>query len=296
MGVAESICTSLAQLPGLEVTSREKLLREMALVPETDPRTIGLKIGCRWSVTGHFQKIGMALRFTIRLADVVTDEVNLAEQVTGNCEDVFELKDRLAALVSDKFTQLKPSPATRVTPRPQLSAYECYVRGRQAWVSYEKGHLDQAKEWFERAVDIEPEYAPALAGLAAVTSLRFTYTTDSTALDIAEEYARRAIDADSQLSEPHVWLGYVHCQRGDLESAYEEQQRAIRLDPNNVYAHYFAACFVYGNIEAARKKKVRGETIATDAHPYRREKGLELFQRALELDQRLSWAWLGAGT
>ncbi len=293
VGAAESLCTSLSNVSNLEVMSREKLLRAQTSASEIDPRSLGLKLGCRWSVAGSYQKMGNALRFTVRLNELLTGEVTMTGTVDGTCEEIFDLQDRLTALVKDKVGHAEVQPPIPAKPRPRLSAYECYVKGLQAWLRSDKRKLEQALQWFERAVEDDPNYAPTLAGLAAAHALRYTFTTDPTVLDTAEEYARRAIDADPQLSEPHVWLGYIHFHRGAVESAYEEEQRAISLAPENTAAYYFAACFVYCDL-ARECQLLSSETNTTDPHQYRREKVLQLLQRAIEVYDLHGWSWLGA--
>ena len=105
----------------------------------------------------------------------------------------------------------------------------------------EKGTLDQAFAYFEEAVRLEPEYAPALTGLASVSAMRFTYTTNPAVLDAAIDYARRAIDADPTRAEPHIWMQYALWRQGKLSEAIGEHQTARALDPTLPLTYYFAA-------------------------------------------------------
>ncbi|MFV1968959.1 MAG: tetratricopeptide repeat protein, partial [Pirellulaceae bacterium] len=292
MGVAEMLCTSLSQVPGLLVMPREKLLRARASATGTDPQSVGLKLGCRWLVAGSFQKMGTALRITVYLTELLTGETAMNGQVDGTCEEIFDLQDRLTALVKDKVGRAEPH-TPKPKPRPHISAYECFVKGRQTALTSDKRQLDEVLEWFERAVDVDPSYAPALAGIAMANAYRYTFTTDSAVLDTAEEFARRAIDADPELSEPHVWLGYIQFHRGEIESAFNEEQRAISMDTENLVAYYFAACFGYSDL-ARECQLFPGGTGTSDPHRHRREKVLQLLQRALELSDLHGWTWLGA--
>jgi TolB-like protein/tetratricopeptide (TPR) repeat protein/predicted Ser/Thr protein kinase len=293
VGVAETLCASLSNVPNLDVMPRERLLRAQASTPETDPQSLGLKLGGRWSVVGSYQKMGTVLRFTVRLIELLTGETAMTGQVDGTCEEIFDLQDQLTILVKDRVGHAEVHTPPPAKPRPRSSAYECYVKGRQAWISSDKRKLEQAHQWFERGVEVDPNYAPILAGMAAAHALRFTFTTDSAVLDTAEEYAHRAIDADPQLSDPHVWLGYIQFHRGAVESAYEEEQRAINLDPENPQPYYFAACFGYCDL-ARECQLLSDSTSMSDPHQYRREKVLQLLQRGLEVYKLQGWPWLGA--
>ncbi|MHC4404458.1 MAG: protein kinase domain-containing protein, partial [Planctomycetota bacterium] len=169
--MAESLTADLSRLPGLQVPPRQKILgakaaRQAAGAP-TDPHSLGLALSCRWLVSGTFQKAGSALRLTVRLTETLTDHEVLTEKMDGSTETLFEMQDRLAALVGDRLNRAAPSREQETAPPPKLSAYECYVKGQHA-LGFQRGSSEQARELFAQAVDLDPEYAPALAGLAAV--------------------------------------------------------------------------------------------------------------------------------
>ncbi len=105
--------------------------------------------------------------------------------------------------------------------------------------------------------------------------MRFTFTTDPHELETVASYARRAIEADPKLSEPYIWLGYVLMRQGKVDECYEVEQKAMELDPANVFGPYFAA----------------GALTVAGRH----SEALPLFQRAVEIDSRFSFAWLGLG-
>src|SRR6185436_516084 len=147
-----------------------------------------------------------ALRVTARLTEVSTGRVIATEKVDSTVKKIFELQDRLAAACLTALDVVRPIAAEAPRPSSKLSAFEAYSRGRRLWTRMEKGSFDEARELYEEAAAVDPAYAPALAGLAGVHALRFTFTTDPKELEIAESYARRAIDIDPTMGEPHVWL------------------------------------------------------------------------------------------
>lgn len=299
-GISESICSQLAQISGLDVLPREVITKNSTRKESVDSRAIALEHGCRWLVSGSYQLSGGNLRISFRLIEVLTGKLSMTDQIDGTCEDIFDLQDQLSARVLEQIGRSPSQLSVRPTIHPQLSAYECYVKGRQAWLTTDKGKLDKAESWFQQAVAMEPKYARALTGLATVNSLRYSFTTNPTVLNVAEDFACRAIQADSRLSEPHVWLGYIEFHRGRLESAYEAASKALTLDPENFQAKYFAGFFAYINIQGARQKI---ESTAVDSIPVphieRRERCLQLLQSALDIqhhhDAFAGWAWLGAG-
>ncbi len=214
IGTSETLCTSLAALSGVAVMPREKLQRLREAQPHDDYPSLALNLGCRWFLEGGYQKMGSELRFTVRRKDALTQEIILNGQADGRCAAIFHLQDQVATLVKEKLGQVSSATSRRRRRSPKFSAYECYVKGQQALLHTDKGRLDRAQEWFDREIAIEPHYASALSGKASIHALRYTFTTDPALLDTADEYATRAIKSDPELSDPHVWLGYIQlCSR-----------------------------------------------------------------------------------
>lgn len=295
-GTSETLCTRLAMLRGLDVKPREELLRLIESEPQDSRAALALNLGCRWFLEGGYQRLGDTLRFTFRLKDALTQDTILSRQVDGSYESIFELQDQIATMLKEQLGQRESTGSVRKEATPKLSAYECYVKGQQALLHTDKGRMDRAEEWFDRAIAIDPDYAAALSGQATIHAFRYTFTTDPTVLDVAESFAKRAIESDSELSDPHVWLGYIHFHRGNLGIARREAQEAIRLNPKSVWAHYFDGFFAYLDRSATRRT-TRSSSPATtkQEHRQRFSHGLESLQRALQLDDKHGWAWLGAG-
>jgi len=271
-GFAETLATDLGSLPGVTVLARERVARALA-ERGGESEQIGRAIGCRWVLSGAYQRSGARLRVTAHLADGPTGAVVASEKVDGTVDDMFAIQDRLAASAAEKIRPGGAAPAAR--PAPRVDVFERFERGRRFFHRLEKGTLDQAQVLFEEAVAADPSYAPALSGLAAVHSMRFPYQTQRRELEIAESYARRAIAADGRRAEPRIWLGYALARLGRVEEAVEQERRAMELDPEAVYAPYFGAVW-------AAQGRLHAEA-------------LELFQRAIGLDPRHGFAWLGLG-
>jgi TolB-like protein/Tfp pilus assembly protein PilF len=276
-GIAESLSSDLSRVPGLSVVARAKMLQVRArLGPaerESEAASLGRLLACRWVLSGGYQRVGPRLRVTSRLTDVATGEAAAGEKLDGTLDGIFAMQDELAAAVAGR---LRPGGAAPSAPAPpRIDAYECQARGRRLFLQLEKGSMDQARLLFEQAIGVEPGYAPALAGLASVHAMRFTFTTDPAELETCAGYARRAIDADPDLAEPRVWLGYTLWREGKIEEALAQERRAAELDPNQPYAPYFAGC---------------GLGMAG-----RRREAVSYLQRAVEVEPHLVWAWLGLG-
>jgi len=277
-GVAESIATELMRLPGLTVLPREKIqkARGVHVAAGRDAGVLDLcqTVGCRWAVSGSFQKMGGAVRVTSRIHEVATGRTLASEKLDGTLDGIFAMQDRLAESAARSLNREIPE-AGRTRGASDVRGYECYARGRRLFQRLEKGSFDQARALYEEAMRLDPRFAGPPAGLSAVHAMRFTFTTDPEELDLAAAYALRAIELDPLLSDPHIWLSYAYIRQDRLEEGYAEAMRAGELDGTNPYTAYFAA--------------------AAKLAAHRREEALSLYQRTVEIDPQHGFGWLGLG-
>ena len=271
-GIADSLTADLTRVPGLTIVGREKVLRTVRAIAGTaadapDTLDVGGVLGCRWVLSGSFQRLGNAVRLTTTLTETATGQVVAAEKLDGTLDGIFEMQDRLSHAVAASLNLRVPSGVTAAAGR-DVQAFEYYARGRAFWQRLEKGSMAQAGEMYERAIAIEPQYAPALAGLAAMHAMRFTYMTDPEELRRASEYARRAIASDPHLAEPHIWLGYALMREGHAEEAIAAERRAQALDPQNPYGWYFEACTHFFHGDAAAAVPLFQRVVQREMHPF----------------------------
>jgi len=271
-GIAESLSADLARVEGLTVVPRGRVVGARAR--GGDALQVGRLLACRWVLSGGYQRVGPRLRVTSRLAEVATGEAVDSGKIDGVLDDLFAIQDRLSA---SAVARLAKDGAARPVPaaRPRIDAFERHARGRRFFLRLAKGSFDEARRAWEEAIGADPAYAPALAGLAAVHAMRFTFLTDPAELDAASGYARRAIAADPDMGEPRVWLGYALMRQGRMEEALEQQLRAAELEPSNPYGHYFAGC-----------------ALAFSGRP---TEAIPHYRRAVEAEARHGWAWMGLG-
>ncbi len=274
-GVAEGVGAELARVRGLSVVARAKTIKvKKALGGSPDALDLGHALGCRWVLSGSYQRMGPALRMTSRLTEVATGRAVATEKLDGKIEEIFPMQDRLASGTAAVLDLTLP--VSTETPVPQsLDAYESHARGRRLFHQLGKGTFEEARDLFEQAIAADSRHAPALAGLAAVHAMRFTFTTDRAELESAVHFAKRSIAADANLGEPHIWLGYALWRLGKNAEAFQEEQRAMELDPANPFTPYFA-----------------GWCRVSAGYP---EEGVTLFQRAIAVDPQHGWSWLGVG-
>ena len=281
-GVAESVAADLARAPGLTIVGREKLLAvARSRIEPTGDQTrdalaLGSLLGCRWILVGSYQRLGPMLRFTTQLTEVATGNVVAAEKLDGPVDALFETQDRLSRAVLGSLNLSTAASVTAVAAGRDLQAFEYYSRGRRLFLRLEKGTFQQAAEMYEKAIRQAPDYPLALSGLAALHAMRFTFTTDNAELEKAAAYAKRAIEADPQLGDPHVWLGYALMRWNRMDEAYAEEMIAAQLDPENGYPPYFAGC--------------------TLQFAGRSAEALPFFQRAVKREPPHGFAWVALGS
>ena len=274
---AESIRLELAGIPALEVMSREKVVRaRQALKAAGMPASasdLGLRLGCGWVVSGVVERTDGALRVTMLLTEAATSRLTTTERVDGTVEGLVAIQEQLAR---GAMNALGVTPLTTSTKHARsLEAEKSFSRARVLLDQLSKGSVEQALELLERAISTDPEYAPALAGLAWAYAFRSIATTDPADLDSAIRFAERAISVDPRSSEAHMWRGYVLLRRDQYDQAAAACQLATELATTNATAPYFAgSAFLFGG-------------RSSDALPY--------LQRSLDLDGKVGMGWLALG-
>lgn len=297
-GLADAFALRLRSTTDLPVVPRGKIAELQQTVVGTSTE-LGLHLGCRWVISGRFQGTLEEVEVSTRLIDVPASTTYCERDACGPLDALFEMQE---SIIGDLTQSLQPGTSAPTSSRfgPTVQAYECYVRGRRELFKYEKAGFDRAFELLTRAVDLSPDYALALSGLAQLSGMRFTFTHDPQTLESAIEYAQRAIQGNSQLADPWVWLGYARGQQGfaqmdagrDAESANtlavaeQAMGRALELEPMHPMAAYFAAGFTQAGCRFA---------VDSDDRRARRTRALELLQRALEITPHSSWTWFGIG-
>ena len=241
IGIAESLGADLGRMTGLELVPRNKVLGgAAALVTDAgcpDPVALGLALGCRWILTGTYQKIGPRLRLTVRFVEVATGVDLWVEKLDGEIDLLFEMQDRLAQITAESLNLTLPEDEDR---KQDLSVHELYSKGRKVLTSLKSLDIPYAKELFEKAIEIDPDFSPALSGLAGIHAPSlWAGSADPALLRKSEDLARRAINSDPKFGEAYLWLGYSLWRQGEFEPAANSLETAEKLDPTNPLPSYF---------------------------------------------------------
>ncbi len=238
-GMTDEITTKLSKIQAINVASHAAVA---ALKSSTlDAAETGRRLGVRYLLEGSVRRSGDQIRVNVHLVDSTSGFDVWAEDFKGDRQDVFSLQEQTALQIAQAL-DLKLSPQEkqglekRYTQNSQ--AYEAYVVGRAlAEHDAEPDKLEAARSHFEQALKLDPEYAPALAGLAQVEGYYYR-NVDSQAsyLERANQLAQKAVATAPDLVEARIALGYVHGWKYEYGKAAEILREAIRMDPQNSHA------------------------------------------------------------
>jgi eukaryotic-like serine/threonine-protein kinase len=250
-GITESIINSLTQLPQLRVIPRSTVFRYKDR--KTDPEEIGRELGVRAVLTGRILQLGDSLIVKTELVDVSRQTQLWGEQYRRSFTDIFSLQDDISREISGKLRlQLTGEERQKLVKRytDNTEAYHLYLKGRYYVHKRTPDWIKKGVECFSQAIDLDPNYALAYAGLAEAYGFLASSTGGQQpreAYPRAKAAATKALELDETLGEAHCTLGFFRLLYDwDFAAAEEEFRRAIELSPNfanawDGYGFYFKA-------------------------------------------------------
>ncbi len=248
-GMTETLITSLSQLPNLSVKGRSTVFRYKG--KEMDTKALGSELGVRAVLYGRVNQRGDQLSLSLELLDAATENVIWSGKYDRKQADVVSLQSDIARDVSNnlkrKFSGAEVEKVEKnTTANPE--AYRLYLQGLFYWNRRTETDLKKSIGLFEKAIALDPSYGLAYAGLADAYGVLPNYTDDpppSETYSKARAAAKRALDIDSGLAQPHATLGYILSEyEGNQVEAEKEFKRAIELDPNYPSAHQWYGEFL----------------------------------------------------
>ncbi|HEX6852864.1 MAG TPA: serine/threonine-protein kinase, partial [Candidatus Polarisedimenticolaceae bacterium] len=194
-GIAEEILASLGRVPGLKVASRSSsfLYRDAAF----DTREIAGRLGVSALLEGSVRRAGGRLRVTVHLVDARTDAAIWSESYDRDDEGVFGLQEEIARSVVAALDAVPGRGPLARAPTHDVQAYDYWLRGRRFYEQFGRSDIEFALQLFSRAVELDPGFAAAHAGLADCWSYLYRHAEGTpAALAEAEAASRRAIELD----------------------------------------------------------------------------------------------------
>ncbi len=308
-GITESLINSLSQLPHLKVMSRDSAF--MYKGKDADAHTVGQALGVRAVLKGRVMQRGDDLEISAELVDARDDSHIWGQQYSRKAADIFALQNDLAKemtsmlrmrLTGDDEKQMTKS----YTANPE--AYQDYLKGLYWLNKGSRQGTSKAIESFQQAIEKDPSYALAYAGLADGYSMLVGLALDppKDAYPKAKEAALKALELDDTLAETHSSLALIKSQfEWDWSGAEKEYQRAITLNPKSatIHSRYSGTLVHMGRLEQAIAEAKRALELDPLSLPINRglgdtyyfarqyDQAIEQENKTLELDPNFELAY-----
>jgi adenylate cyclase len=301
-GMTEELITSLSTVRELTVIARTSVMQ----YKNTSKRVtdIGHELGVGTLIEGSVRKAGSKVRITVQLIDTRNEGHLWAQNYDKQLDDVFTVQSEVAQKVAEALrVKLLESEVRKIEKAPSKNpeAYSTYLKGMFFSAKRTPEALRKAAELFERAVELDPTFALAYAGVAQAYSITAAnhYSDPEVYYPKAKEYALKALSLDDDLVEAHVVLASVAVGWDrDLVKAEAEFKRAIELNPNYATAHqwYFHVLGWENRMDEAWKEIGRAlelsplsliiNTNVVDALYFNKkyEQGIELAKKVMDMD------------
>src|SRR5437899_7363575 len=266
-GITEDIITDLSKVSGLFVVARNT-----AFIYKGKPikvQQVGHELGVTFILEGSVRKAGSRVRVTGQLINANDGGHVWADRYDRDLTDIFAIQDEIThAIVEQLKVRLLPQEKKDIgeTPTDSVEAYTYYLRGRQFLHRHSKSNYQLARRMFAKAVELDPLYEPAYAGIDDCDSfLSLIYHLD-VGIDSILATSAKALASEHGLAEAHASRGLALSLGQRYEEAMAEFEKAIALDPTSFEAHYFyaRACFAQGKLERAAALFERAAEIKPD--------------------------------
>jgi serine/threonine protein kinase/tetratricopeptide (TPR) repeat protein len=312
-GMTDDIIAKLSKLEGLKVISRTSVMRYKN--KDKDIKVIGKELGVATVMEGSVRRENNNIRVNAQLINVEDGFDLWAETYDRELINVFDIQSDVAEKIARALkARLSPDEIEGIEKKPteNLEAYSLYLKGRWLWNKRTEEDLNKAIEYFEQAIEEDPDYSLAYVGLADSYLVLPDYSPfpAKKAYQMAKEAALKALEIDSMLAEAYTSLAMVKASaEWDWIGAENDYKRAIELNPGYATAHHWYAFYLTGlgrHDEAIAEIKIAQEldplslVISRNlgmffyyARQY--DKAIEAFQRTIDMDPSFSEVHLGLG-
>jgi serine/threonine protein kinase/Tol biopolymer transport system component/Tfp pilus assembly protein PilF len=301
-GITESIISSLSQLSELRVMAWSTVSRYKDR--QVDPRELGRNLGVHAVLTGRVVQASERLVIKIELVSAMDGSHLWGETYSCEPSDILGIEAEIARTISEKLlVRLTSEERKQLTKRypDNVEAYHAYLKGRYFWNKRSEEGLKKGIEHFQHAIDEDPGYAAAFAGVSdCYTILVVRYGLASKeGIPKAKAAAMKALEIDETLAEAHTSLAHALLHNWEWDKAEREFKRAVELNPNDANAHNFYAEYLraMGRAEQALKVTKKAQeldplslnhstNVANELYFGRRyDQAIEQCQKTLEMDR-----------
>jgi adenylate cyclase len=259
-GITEDLTSSLSQLSGLFVIARNSAFTYKGKAVKV--QEVSKELGVRYVLEGSVRKAGNRVRVTAQLIDATTSYHLWSERYDRELRDIFALQDELVQkIVTTLKLQLTLQEQGFIVRKhtDNLEAYDAFLRGAEYyWRLTKEAITVQARQLWEKAIALDPQYAEAYAWLSGTYYLEWgwRWSADPQTLERALALAQQAVALDDSLPAAHSFLSLVYAQKQQSDQAIAAGERAIALDPNHAdsYEQLAEALSIAGRPEDALRR------------------------------------------
>ena len=257
--LTESLVNNLSQLPKLRVVPRSVVLNYKG--HETDPRKIARDLNVRAVLTGRVHRRGDTLSIQVDLIDATNVAQMWGQHYDRRVSDILLVQEDISRDIFENL-RLKLS----VEEQKQLEAFSLYLKGRNSWNKRTEDGLLHGIEYFQKAIEVDQNYAPAYAGLADCYNMLVVYgiSQPKDAFPRAKEAATKALSIDGTLAEARTSLAFIrHRWDWGRDEAEKEFQLAIKYKPTYAPAHQWYSSYLVamGRFDEAIAEAKRAEEL-----------------------------------
>lgn len=233
-GLMESVLNNLQHIEDLRVISRtsvEKYRNNSKTGPE-----IGAELNVRYFVEGSGQKIGDKILLNIQLIEAANDDHLWAEQYERDAKDIFDLQKEVAQIIASKIKAvITPEEEEQINkvPTEDMVAYDYFLKGLDLMQSGIYENLDKGISWFEKAIERDPQFARAYAGVSISYYLRDAQFSEKKYSELINSYADKALLLDSKLPQSLIAKSLYYINNGENGEALPYLEKALEYNPNS---------------------------------------------------------------
>jgi TolB-like protein/Tfp pilus assembly protein PilF len=266
LGLADAIISRLTNVRDFTVRPTSSILGYEK--SEVDSFQAGRELGVDFVLEGRIIKAGKKLRISLQMLDVKQGAAIWAGQFDENSADILALEDAISEKVAEALvTQVTGDHEVKLSKRGtnNAQAYEAYLKGRFYWNQFTTESLPKAIEFFQKAVELDPNYALAHVGVADFYNWANIYglIPSLEADKLTENAVKKALEIDDQLGEAYATLSLLEKNRFNWKEAVSLQEKAIKLNPHYQHAHEWFAAILVGDGRTAEglKEIARAEEL-----------------------------------
>jgi TolB-like protein/class 3 adenylate cyclase len=306
-GIHDEILTRLSKIADLKVISRTST-QHYKSAPE-NLSEIARQLGVAHIVEGSVQKSGDAVRVNVQLIKAANDSHLWADSFDRKLTDIFSAETEVARAIADQLrAKLTGGEEQVIAAKPTESseAHQLYLKGRYFWNKRTSDGLKTSIDYFNQAIDKDPAYGPAYAGLADAYAVlpNYSQTRGREAYPKAEAAAMKALEIDDKLAEAHIALANVRVWHKWARGAEPEFKRGLELNRNYSTGHQWYSIYLsvlgrhneaISEMEKAQELDPFSIIINTEVGcPYlyskRYDRAIECFSKAIQMDPDFPFA------